>query len=85
MGHGKAANLAGWLKSALAMSKTPLAKPAASANCETEPAFVKTVESALGHQGKVKGGVLAVNVPRAKKVQRCTMPSLRHPTVWLKR
>ena len=66
MGHGKAADLAGSLKSALAMSKTPLGKPAASAKSETEPAFVKTVESALGHQGKVKGGVLAVNVPRAK-------------------
>ncbi len=66
MGHGKAADLAGSLKSALAMSKTPLGKPAASAKSETEPAFVKTVENALGHQGKVKGGVLAVNVPRAK-------------------
>jgi Domain of Unknown Function (DUF1259) len=66
MGHGKAADLAGSLKSALAMSKTPLGKSAASAKSETEPAFVKTVESALGHQGKVKGGVLAVNVPRAK-------------------
>jgi Domain of Unknown Function (DUF1259) len=66
MGHGKAADLAGSLKSALAMSKTPLGKPAASAKSETEPAFVKRVESELGHQGKVKGGVLAVNVPRAK-------------------
>jgi hypothetical protein len=69
MGHGKAADLAGSLKSALAMSKTPLGKPAASAKSETEPAFVKAVEGALGHQGKVKSGVLAVNVPRLKSPQ----------------
>ena len=37
MGHGKAADLAGSLTSALAMSKTPLGKPAASAKSETEP------------------------------------------------
>jgi len=70
MGHGKAADLAGSLKSALAMSKTPLGKPAASAKSETEPSFVKTIEGTLGHQGKVKGRVLAVNVPRAKSPNR---------------
>ena len=73
MGHGQAAELAQSLKAALAVSKTPLGKPAApAAKPGAEPAFVKTVEDVLGHKGTVTGGVLALGVPRADAVQMAT-------------
>lgn len=56
MGHGKAADIAQRLKAALAVSKTPLGKPAASPTAPAEPAFVKTVEDILGRKGAVNGG-----------------------------
>jgi len=68
MGHGKAADIAQRLKAALAVSKTPLGKPAASPTAPAEPAFVKTVEDILGRKGAVNGGVLGFGIPRADAV-----------------
>ncbi len=69
MRHGKAAELAQSLKAALDVSKTPLGTPASpAAKPGAEPAFAKTVEDALGHKGTVRGGVLAIGVPRAEAV-----------------
>src|SRR6202022_4256329 len=44
MGHGAAGQIAGSLRAALAVSKTPLEKPAAAAEEGAAPAWVKTVE-----------------------------------------
>src|SRR6185437_10508791 len=43
MGHGPAAQLASSLRAALAVSKTPLAKPTATVTPSALPAWVKTV------------------------------------------
>jgi len=58
MGHGPAVQLATSLRAALALSKTPLGKPAATTE-EAAPAWVKAVEDAVGRKGTFKGGVLS--------------------------
>lgn len=63
MGHGPATQLATSLRAALALSKTPLEKPAAVAE-EAAPAWVKAVEDAVGRKGTFKGGVLSYGVAR---------------------
>lgn len=68
MGHGAASQLATSLRAALAVSKTPLEKPAAAAEEATPPAWVKTVEDSVGRKGTVKGGVLSYGVPRADSI-----------------
>jgi Domain of Unknown Function (DUF1259) len=65
MGHGAASQLATSLRAALAVSKTPLEKPAAAVEEATPPAWVKTVEDSVGRKGTLKGGVLSYGVPRA--------------------
>jgi Domain of Unknown Function (DUF1259) len=68
MGHGRAAQLATSLRSALAVSKTPLEKPAAAAEEAAPPAWVKAVEDAVGRKGTFKGGVLSYGVARSDAV-----------------
>jgi uncharacterized protein DUF1259 len=69
MGHGSAAQLATSLRAGLAVSKTPLEKPAASAAEEpAPPAWVKAVEDAVGRKGTLKGGVLSYGVPRSDTI-----------------
>jgi hypothetical protein len=68
MGHGAAVQLATSLKSALAVSKTPLDKPAAAAEEPAPPAWVKTVEDNIGRKGTFKGGVLAYGVARSDSI-----------------
>jgi hypothetical protein len=63
MGHGPAAQLATSLRAALALSRTPLGKPAAATE-EAAPAWVKAVEDAVGRKGTYKGGVLSYAVAR---------------------
>lgn len=67
MGHGSAEDLARTLRAALALSGTPMTAPA-PARAEAAPAWAGVVESALGHSGTWKGGVLAVGIPRAEPV-----------------
>jgi hypothetical protein len=64
MGHGSAPQLATSLRAALSVSKTPLEKPAAAEEEPVPPAWVKTVEDAVGRNGTFKGGVLSYGVPR---------------------
>src|SRR5579859_5683507 len=59
MGHGSAKQLASSLHTALAVSRTPLEKPAAAAEEPAPPAWVNTVEEAVGRKGTFKGGVLS--------------------------
>ena len=68
MGHGRAERLASSLRAALAISKTPLAKPAAAAPASTPPTWVKTVEDTVGRKGGFNGGVLAFGIPRSDAV-----------------
>ncbi len=65
MGHGTASQLAASLRAALAVSKTPLEKPAVAAEEATSPVWVKAVEESVGRKGTFKGGVLSFGVPRA--------------------
>jgi len=65
MGHGPATQLATSLQKALAVSKTPLGKPAAGpVEPASPPDWVKIVEDTLGRKGNFKGGVLSYGVPR---------------------
>lgn len=73
MGHGPAVELAISLKTALAVSKTPLDKPAALAEEAAPPAWVKVVEDTVGRKGSFKGGVLSYGVPRAESVSTAGM------------
>ncbi|HEY1471899.1 MAG TPA: DUF1259 domain-containing protein [Candidatus Acidoferrum sp.] len=68
MGQGTATGLASSLRAALAISATPLEKPLAAAAEAPAPEWVKTVESAMGRDGALKGGVLSYGVPRADAV-----------------
>jgi uncharacterized protein DUF1259 len=69
MGHGPAEQIATSLRGALAVSKTPLAKPAAApAGSSAPPSWVKTVEDIVGRKGVFSGGVLSFGVPRADAV-----------------
>ncbi len=68
MGHGAASQLAASLHAALAVSKTPLEKPAPAAEEATLPAWVKTVDASVGRKGTFKGGVLSYGVPRGDPI-----------------
>lgn len=68
MGHGPASQLATSLRAALAVSKTPLDKPAAAVSDTTTPAWVKSVDDSVGRTGVFKGGVLSFGVPRAGSI-----------------
>ncbi len=65
-GHGDQAKLAKALHDALSVTKLP--PPAPAKPSELMGLNQKDIEQALGHQGKVNGGVLQVAVPRAEKI-----------------
>jgi Domain of Unknown Function (DUF1259) len=73
MGHGSAKQLATSLRAALSVSETPLEKPAAAAEESAPPAWVKTVEDAVGRKGTYKGGVLSYGVPRSDTITMAGM------------
>lgn len=73
MGHGPATQLATSLRAALSVSKTPLDKPAAAAEEQAPPAWVKTVEDSVGRKGTLKGGVLSYGVPRTDTITMAGM------------
>ncbi|HKD64662.1 MAG TPA: DUF1259 domain-containing protein [Candidatus Acidoferrales bacterium] len=69
MGQGPSAKLASTLQAALALSKTPLSKPAAGGEePPSPPEWAKNVENAIGRKGAFKGGVLSFGLPRAEAV-----------------
>ncbi|HET7209006.1 MAG TPA: DUF1259 domain-containing protein [Terriglobales bacterium] len=75
MGHGGAAQIAASLKAALAVSKTPLEKPAAPApEPATPPEWVKAVNDTIGRQGAFKGGVLSFGLARSGEITESGMP-----------
>lgn len=67
--HGDPAQMAKAIRNALALTRTPLADPAATPPPISDLGFDQTqVEQALGHSGKVNGGVLQVGVPRSETI-----------------
>jgi biotin operon repressor len=72
-GHGDAVKLASSLKRVIAATKTPA--PATPPG--TPPAIdldTAAIDQALGHKGKINGGVYQVGVPRAEKITDAGMP-----------
>lgn len=68
-GHGEATKIAATIRSALALTTTPAASPAKPAAAGEKLSIdTAAIEQALGHKGKVNGGLLQVSVPRAHKV-----------------
>jgi hypothetical protein len=65
-GHGSAADLAKGLHDALAVTKLAPATPPKPS--ELVGLDQKNIEQALGHKGKVNGGVLQFSVPRVEKI-----------------
>lgn len=68
-GHGDAAKLASAVKEAFALTKIQAPKPPASAQQDIGIDTVG-IEQALGHQGKVNGGVFQVSVPRSETINQ---------------
>ncbi|HWR34943.1 MAG TPA: DUF1259 domain-containing protein [Clostridia bacterium] len=68
-GHGNPVNMAKAIHDALALTKTPAAasspSPAGDQKIDIDTARVNSI---LGHDGKVNGGILQVSVPRAEKI-----------------
>jgi hypothetical protein len=71
-GHGDAVKLATAVKDAVALTKIPAAKPAASAPPDIG-IDTAGIEQALGHSGKINGGVFQVGVPRAESITEAGM------------
>lgn len=67
--HGEGVQMATAIHKALALTKTPAPDATPAAAAAPEPAFdPKQVEQILGHDGKIKNGVLQVAVPRAETI-----------------
>lgn len=67
-GHGDPVRLAQTIKKAVALTKTPMPQGGSSNESQDLGFDVAAVEKIIGHQGKVSGGVLHFNVPRAEKL-----------------
>ena len=67
-GQGDAVKLGGAIHAALTLTKTPGPQPKAAAAAAKFELDQKQIEAALGHAGKVNGGILQVAVPRAEEI-----------------
>ena len=67
-GHGDPVKIARTIKEAVALTKTPLPQGGGAKESEDLEFDVPAVEKILGYPGKVSGGVLHFNVPRAEKL-----------------
>ena len=67
--HGDAAQIAGTIRAALALTKTP--PPASPASPAASPFGIDTVEIAkiIGSAGRTNGGVYQISVPRAETIR----------------
>ncbi len=71
-GHGDAVKLATAVKDAIALTKIPAPKPAASAPPDIG-IDTAGIDQALGFKGKVNGGVFQVAIPRAESITEAGM------------
>jgi Domain of Unknown Function (DUF1259) len=71
LGHGDPVKLATALHAALAESKTPLESGSGYAGTSSPAIDLDTaaIDKALGHKGKVNGGVYQFNIPRAEPIK----------------
>ena len=67
-GHGDPARMAAAIRSALELTRTPLARPGAAAAAPM-PLDIEAVDRVLGASGKVNGGVLQYSIPRREMVR----------------
>ncbi len=68
-GHGDAVKMAKAIHDALSLTKTPRAESAPTATPEQKIGIdTATIDSILGHKGKINGGVYQVSVPRSEKI-----------------
>ena len=68
-GHGDALKLAGAIKAALALSKTPMQAPAPAA-APANPGFdVDKIAAAMGRKGTLDGVIYKYNVARAENIE----------------
>jgi hypothetical protein len=67
-GHGDPAKMAAVIHDALAVSKTPMAAPAAPATPPAVDLDSTQIEKIIGVKGQANGGVLQFNVPRRDAV-----------------
>jgi len=67
-GHGDPVKMARTIKQAVALTKTPLPQGGGAKESEDIGFDVAAVKKILGYPGKVSGGVLHFNVPRAEKL-----------------
>ena len=72
--HGDPVAIAATVRDALALTGTPAPAPAAAAS-SAEPFGLDTtaIAAALGRGGRINGGVLQVNVPRAESIRSAGM------------
>ena len=69
-GHGDPIKIAEGVKAAVGLTSTPAQVPAAAAGPATDPGIDTTqIAAALGHSGKMNGGVYQVSVPRAEAIR----------------
>src|SRR5215213_8830024 len=71
--HGDAEKVAGSVRAALALTKTPLGAPASPAPTQDLGIDTKQLDQIIGHGGKANGGVYQFSVPRAEKIMEAGM------------
>ncbi len=71
--HGNAVRLAQTMKEVLALTKTPSPNPNPAPQPQDLGIDTAAVEQALGHKGKVNGGVLQVSVGRGEAISESGM------------
>lgn len=67
-GHGDPVKMAGVIRDALGVSKTPLAAPAATAPAPTVDLDTAQLDQLIGAKGQANGGVYQFNVPRRDQI-----------------
>jgi Domain of Unknown Function (DUF1259) len=75
-GHGDPVKMAAVIHDALAVSKTPLAAPAAAASPPAIDLDTAQLDQIIGAKGQANGGVYQFNVPRRDPVSMDGMPMI---------
>jgi hypothetical protein len=67
--HGDPVRIAETVRAAIALTKTPAAAPPAPSSAEAFGIDTAAVARALGHSGRINGGVYQVSVPRTETIR----------------
>ena len=74
-GHGDPVKMAQAVKQAVSLTRTPMPPGGGGKESEDLAFEVAVVEQAIGHRGKVSGGVLHFNLPRDEKLTEGGLPT----------